>query len=248
LGSRVIVGPTVLVFGLPLPMSNILARCMALGIVAGGFALTGDLSRLASRGFEVLNASDIPAADATAEPDGHAGATSLLPSAPLLPAGGPEAAPKAITSDAAAAAAPALPVAEPSADAAPVAHDLDFKPPVGGVAQVDLTSLTAGDRLIIWLKLPRRTGSLAYRCLVFDMVDPQAGEALVYEAVSFTATGQPQATATPPQRVRIGADGQAGDAVAPGGRIRIQRLGIAHAGTTEAGDVIGPIQSLDIIR
>ena len=83
---------------------------------------------------------------------------------------------------------------------------------------------------------------------MFDMVDPQAGEALVYEAVSFTATGQPQATATPPQRVRIGADGQAGDVVAPGGRIRIQRLGIAHAGTTEAGDVIGPIQSLDIIR
>lgn len=229
-------------------MSNILARCTALGIVAGGFALTGDLGRLASRGFEVLNASDVPAARSTAEP-GEAPAAASPPSdPPLLPTAGPEAAPKAIAADAAAAAAASPPVVEPAHESALLARDIDFKPPAGGVAHVDITSLAAGDRLVIWLKLPRRTGSLAYRCLVFDMVDPEAGEALVYEAVSFTAAGQPQATATPPRRVRIAGDGPSGTVIAARGGIRVQRLGIAHAVATETSDAIGPIESLDVIR
>jgi hypothetical protein len=212
-------------------MSTILARCTAIGIVAGGFALTGDLGRLADRGMKVLNASDVPAARGIEPGSAVAEPTSGLVAAP-----------------APAPAAPSPPAA--AHDPTPVAKTLDFRPATGGLERADIAGLDPGNRLVVWFTVARRVGQPAYRCLVFDMVDPAAAEALVYEAVSFTADGHPQATATPPRRVRIsgGADDHT---VAKGSFLRIQHLGIAqdlggeHGG---GGEVAGPIASLDVIR
>lgn len=235
-------------------MSSILARCAAIGIVAGGFALTGDLGRLADRGLKVLNASDVPAArsneDATAVASEATTAPSSTPTA--APAGSPALPPpRAITDSPPPRPTPAA-ASHPAAahDPAPVATTLDFRPAAGGVEQADISALDPGNRLVVWLTVARRVGNPAYRCLVFDMVDSAAAEALVYEAVSFTADGHPRATATPPRRVRI-VGGVDGHSVAKGAAILIQHLGIAqgiggdHGG---AGEVVGPIVSLDVIR
>lgn len=45
-------------------MQNFLGTCLAVGVIAGGFALTGDLQRLASRGMRALQATGIPDDDA----------------------------------------------------------------------------------------------------------------------------------------------------------------------------------------
>jgi hypothetical protein len=241
-------------------MSTILARCAALGIVAGGFAVTGDLGRLADRGLKVLNASDVPAAHSTesgtveesAPAAASAAAVATLPSAgppaPLTPASPPAAPPQAISDGPVAkAAAAASPSPAAAHDPAPVGSTLDFRPGAGGLEQADIAALSPGNRLVVWLTVARRAGTPAYRCLVFDMVDPAAAEALVYEAVSFTADGRPQATATAPRRVRI-AGGADGRMVAKGGAIRVQRLGIAQGLDGDHGEIVGPIVAIDVIR
>jgi hypothetical protein len=43
-------------------MSSILSRIAAIGIIAGGFAVTGDLGKLAKRGLDVVNSRDVPTA------------------------------------------------------------------------------------------------------------------------------------------------------------------------------------------
>jgi hypothetical protein len=202
-------------------MSTILARCTALGIVAGGFAITGDLGRLADRGMKVLSASDVPAAQPAPVPID-------MPARP-------------------AAAAQAVPPGS-AHDAGPVVQTADLRPPAGGPDTVDVSRLQPGNRLIVWLTVTRRSGASAYRCLVFDMVDPAAAEALVYEAVSFTKDGQPKAAALPPRRVRIGTPGPAGSSIARMGTIRICHLGIAHATVHDDGDTIGPIVALEVIQ
>lgn len=41
-------------------MHNLLGTCLAIGILVGGFAVTGDLGRLAARGMRVIQATDVP--------------------------------------------------------------------------------------------------------------------------------------------------------------------------------------------
>ena len=196
-------------------MSSILSRFAAIGIIAGGFALTGDLGKLAKRGLDVVNSRDVPTA--TPEESGMSpAATALAPAPPGSPQG------KAV-----------------------IARDADFRPPQHGIDTIELSSLTAGNRIVVWLAMPRRSGGRAYRCLVFDVVDPAAGEALAYEAVSFAADGSPQATAVPPRRVRLQGDGHGG-AVAKSGLIDVQRRGVAADGVGH--ETIGPIAALDLVR
>ena len=45
-------------------MQNILGTCLAIGILAGGFVVTGDLPRLANRAARILTATDVPDDDA----------------------------------------------------------------------------------------------------------------------------------------------------------------------------------------
>jgi hypothetical protein len=235
-------------------MSTILARCAAIGIVAGGFAVTGDLGRLAERGLKVLHASDVPVARSTDDTAAAAPEATLAPSSPptVAPTVSPVMPPPQAISDSPSSRPTPATASPPAAahDPAPVANTLDFRPAAAGLEQADIAALGPGERLVVWLTVARRAGNPAYRCLVFDMVDPAAAEALVYEAVSFTADGHPRATATPPRRVRIVGGGD-GHIVAKGAAIRIQHLGIAQGNGGDhgkAGEVVGPIVSLDVIR
>jgi hypothetical protein len=224
-------------------MSTILSRIAAIGIIAGGFALTGDLGRLVKRGLEVVNSRDIPAARSDdAAPSAEAAAQEI------------EAVTAAAETIAAGGLAPAAkPAAEPAAKPASESHRgkpsiaraADFRPPQGGIDAVELATLAPGNRVVVWLAMPRRSGGRAYRCLVFDLIDPASGEALAYEAVSFAADGKPQATAVPPRRVRLQGDGLGG-AVAKSGRIDVQRRGSAADGVGH--ETIGPIATLDVVR
>lgn len=69
-------------------MQNFMGTCFALVILGGGFALTGDLARLADRGMKVIQATDVPddgapvpAADRV-PPDGQRIAAPAEPSRP----------------------------------------------------------------------------------------------------------------------------------------------------------------------
>lgn len=222
-------------------MSSILSRIAAVGIIAGGFALTGDLGRLARRGLEVVNSRDVPAAR-TAD-DGDASAVTATPNDETSRQVEQVAAAAEALAHAGDAKA-AVPTG-PAAGKTALTRDTDFRPPQEGIDTIELSSLDAGNRVVVWLMMPRRSGGRAYRCLVFDIVDPSAGEALAYEAVSFAADGSPQATATAPRRVRLQGDGLGG-AVAKSGRIDIQRRGVAADGV--GSESIGPVAALSVVR
>jgi hypothetical protein len=63
-------------------MQNPLGTCLALGLIVGGFGLTGDLGRLISRSMRVIQASDVPDDDA---PIPVAPATGREPAPPMHP-------------------------------------------------------------------------------------------------------------------------------------------------------------------
>lgn len=227
-------------------MSSILSRIAAVGIIAGGFALTGDLGRLAKRGLEVVNSRDIPAArsdEATPATESAAQEIEAVAAAETTAAGGP--ATTAASKPAAGQPAAGNPAVEASRGKPALARDADFRPPQGGVDAIELATLAPGNRVVVWLAMPRSSGGRAYRCLVFDLIDPASGEALAYEAVSFATDGKPQATAVPPRRVRLQGDGLGG-AVAKSGRIDVQRRGSAADGVGH--ETIGPIAALDVVR
>ena len=221
-----------------MPMSSILSRIAAVGIIAGGFALTGDLGKLTKRGLDVINSRDVPTAGPTASGDAP-------PASPLVDADTAEAKQMPATAEAIVGGKPSAPSASAGSPRgqATIAKDVDFRPPQRGIDAIEVSSLAAGNRVVVWLAMPRRSGGRAYRCLVFDIVDPATGEALAYEAVSFAADGNPQATASPPRRVRLQSDGRV---VATSGVIDIQRRGVAADGIGH--ETIGPIAALDLIR
>jgi hypothetical protein len=220
----------------PIPnlMQNLLAKLVALGILAGGFALTGDLGWLAERGQRVIGAAEVASAPAIAVVD--------APPAPLA-AASPVAAPVASE--------PAVSPIEttgphaqtPQATPAGSVTVAEFRPPAGGPQRVSLADLRAGDRVVVWL------ASTRHRCLVFDMVEPVTGGALVYEAAAVTHQGQPLAAAGPPRRVTISGPPHAGSAAAEiirGGMLHLAEAGLAAA--ARDGEWLGPIESLAIIN
>lgn len=219
-------------------MSNILSRIAAVGIVAGGFALTGDLGRLAQRGIDVVNARDVPWPHATSGQPGPAPADSE---------GGGEAAvierSMAEAAEAAATRTAEDQSAPPTRPRGILVRDTEFQPPKHGVDRVDPAAVEAGGRIVVWLAMPRCSGGRAYRCLVFDVVDPTSAEALAYEAVSFAADGTPQATSAPPHRVRLIGNGPGGTIVR-GGEIDVRRRGVVADGV--GGERIGPVAALDL--
>lgn len=197
-------------------MSTFFSRLLAVGIIAGGFALTGDLGRLASRGRDVLNARDVPASEPAA-----------TETAAVDPA----------------TKGPTTAGSEPSAGTP--GREVDFRPLRDVVDRVDVSALDAGDRVMVWLAVPRGSGGRVFRCLVLDMIDAAGSEALAYEAVSQAADGSPKATAAPPRRVRIRGDGPEGT-LTTGGALEIQRRGVAADGVGH--DRLGPIVALGLVH
>ncbi len=221
---------------------SILSRLAAVGLVAGGFALTGDLGRLTDTGLRVLNARDVPAPRAEDAP----------PAAPALTAVPEADAPTPVTATPAvepAAAGPPAPGLAPAA-APPIVRSGDLRPPSGGPDEVAIASLDTGSRVVIWLAVPRGSGPSAYRCLVLDMVDPAESEALLYEAVSFTADGRPAAAASAPRRIRLVGGPTVAGTIRRGQFTAYQPLGTAAAADRAhaAPESVGPIVAIDVVR
>lgn len=204
-------------------MPNIFAKAIALAVIAGGFALTGDLGWIASRGMRLLDAADVAAPSLTDRQE------------PVRPAAAsPEPA-----------AARPVPVPAPALGPRPqpiVLVDAEVQPPAGGCEHVAWTALSPGDRVVVWF------ATRGQRCLVLDVVDPATGEALAYEVAAVSKDGQPLASAAPPRRVIVGrpADGPAAVAISKGGMLHVAPAGIAAAGNE--GRWLGPVEALDLVR
>lgn len=207
-------------------MSTVFARCTALGLFAGGFALTGDLGWVAERGMRVLNARSIPAEENATAPAAEPAAAPHEGGAPI--------------------AGPAAPPAEPQHDPAAVFQGSDVRPPSGGPGQVAVATLAAGNRIVVWTAGPPGLGSRAWRCIVLDVVDPAAAEALLYEAVSFSSAGEPIATAAAPRRVMI--SGPAGGVLVRGQSFGLRSLGVATPSGGGVQETVGPVVALAIVR
>jgi hypothetical protein len=212
-------------------MRNLLPKAAVLAIIAGGFALTGDLGWIADRGLRVLDAADIAlpaardeepvAAPAQAAVSSGREPQTLPAASPVEPGGAPP------------------PAAPPRAATARAAAHAPLTPPAAGCVEVRWSSLAAGDRVTVWL------AGAGPRCLVLDVVDPASGEALAYEAAALTTDGRPAAAAAPPRRVVVGHPGGPA-AITKGGMLHLAPGGIAAAGA--AGRWLGPVEVVTLAR
>jgi hypothetical protein len=195
-------------------MRNILPKLLAIGLLSGGFAATGDLGWLARRGIRLLEASTVPTESAAFEPNADgtgydpAGVASTgFGSADL---GGTD-----------------LGGATPGG-ALGLTSSRQGIHPADGPAAVDLAALMPGARLVVWVRNPGTRGA---EPVTLDLIDPAGGAALLHRG------------GEPPRRVRVmsGSSGLLGNrgGVTPGLAVRapllVQPLGLAHgaAGQTE---------------
>lgn len=106
-------------------MENLLGTCLAIGILVGGFAVTGDLGRLAARGMRVIQATDVPL--------GAGQAAVPVPAAAPVSAS----AATAVTTAAGVVPRPAVVAGPPRRGTGP--------------ERVDLAAARPGQRILVWL-------------------------------------------------------------------------------------------------
>ena len=204
-------------------MQSFLAKCVAIGIVAGGFTLTGDLGWIADRGRRLLKARTVPSEQATivsppapeqAKPPQVASPERLwlLPGEALLSA----------------------PVGRPVAVPAP---------PSSGPSTIDLSQLGAGKRLLVWV---RRTGAsgrtMPVELIAFDIIDSRTGEALEHRHAALTHGSNPAPVHAAPRRVVIEVD--ATGRLSTGRPLRLTPLhGVNGLGNAEA---VGTVVAFDM--
>jgi hypothetical protein len=243
-------------------MQSFLAKCAAVGIVAGGFAATGDLGRLAERGQQLLEARTVPhepTAESPAEPNLAAAAAPPAAASPAFEK--PQAAQPFSPSSGAAsgtsaptvpqAASPASPAAglfsAPDATAAlgrPVAVPA---PPSTGPDSIDVRRLAAGQRVLVWIRKPGiTTAGRTVDLLALDIIDPATAAALEYRHLAEhhapTASSTPAAVHAAPRRIVIGPT-DAGR-ITKGMSLRVAPVrGVHGAGPAEA---LGTVLALDI--
>jgi hypothetical protein len=210
-------------------MQTFLAKCTAFAVLLGGFFVTGDFTRLAERGTKLLNSTTVPdSAELQSRPLPAAqppAPPSPLPVTPLLP---PPAPPPAVAR-------------RPGVDA-PLGRRVSRPlPPADSPALLELASLRAGDRLIVWIGRPA-TGATV---IAFDIVDPAAGEALEHRHLFEDETGAEVHAV--PRRVRIAGEPSQAVTIAKGGAIRLLPLGVVH-GAASAGQAesLGPVLALEV--
>lgn len=154
-------------------MRTFLARCTMLGLLVGGFALTGDAGWILRTGQSLLNATTVPSAtDLWGE-----SAAAATADEPVAPWGAPD------PTMAAPISRPAPPSSSdhqglsPGSALSPVdvqvtpslATPAELPPAGGGEAAVDLRMLRPGQRVRLWT-----VGGI----VAFDIVDPASGEAI----------------------------------------------------------------------
>ena len=216
-------------------MRTFLARCTMLGLLVGGFALTGDAGWIVAKGQSLLNATTVPsAADLwggreaapPVEPAADFAAASQ-PTAPFAPAPA-DMLPPASTPPSQPAAGNAPHEHPVGAAAGPVevqvtpslAAPLERPPLGGGEPAVDLRLLRPGDRVRLWVN-----GST----VAFDIVDPATGEAIQQPVT---------------RRVRISGAGDP-HRIERGGMIVVQpRPGIS--GYQPPAETVGPVQAVQL--
>lgn len=197
-----------------------------LGILVGGFALTGDAGWIVNRGRSLLEATTLPtSADAPAEAAAAAPGPVPAPTWPSQPASvspgaapgiQPAPAPAPVTSPQWAAAFQPTPVEVQVAPS--LAAPAELPPADGGAAAIDLRTLRPGDRVRVW-----SGGAVA----MFDIVDPARGEAIQQPAT---------------RRVRISGAADP-HRLERGGMIVVQpRAGIA--GHEPPAERVGPVRAL----
>lgn len=230
-------------------MQSFLAKCAALGIVAGGFTLTGDVGRLADRGRRLLDARTVPSETPTDQAtDGHNATppTTAVPqaasasSAAQPPVGVlATAVPPVASAPAPARTLPSVPLLD-----APIGRTVAMPPPpANGPDSIDLRQVPAGSRVLVWVRRPGAPGrSRSTDLIALDLIDPNTGEALEHRhaAMSHGSEGTPVHAA--PRRVVIKRD--AANKIAKGTMLRIAPLhGVIGLGSEEA---IGTVLAVEV--
>jgi hypothetical protein len=228
-------------------MQSFLAKCAALGIVAGGFTLTGDVGRLAERGQRLLDARTVPsetpvdrandvhAAPAPATVAPQAAAAPVMASQPAgqLAAAVPPAAP------APARTLPSVPLLD-----APIGRAVAVpSPPAKGPDSIDLRQVPAGSRVLVWVRRSGSTGrSRSTDLIALDLIDPNAGEALEHRHAAMTHGSEGTTVHAAPRRVVITRD--ATNRIAKGAVLRVTPLhGVIGLGSEEA---IGTVLAVEV--
>ena len=209
-------------------MQSFLVKCAALGIVAGGFTLTGDVGRLADRGRRLLDARTVPAETPADQTTGGHEATIQSTAAPqAAPAPAPT---------------PALP-SVPLLDA-PMGRAVAVPPPPAkGPDSIDLRQVPAGSRVLVWVRRPGSTGrSRSTDLIALDLIDPNTGEALEHRHAAMTHGSEGTTVHAAPRRVVITRD--ATNKIAKGAMLRITPLhGVIGLGSEEP---IGTVLAVDV--
>lgn len=228
-------------------MQSLLARVVALALIAGGFMLTGDIPRLIERGRHVIEGRSTRAASAAkaageqpaepAEPAETAAAAAAAPPAPAVPAAG-AAEPPAVAETPASPARPRDPAA-----GAPVGRRVALPaPPADGPATVDPRSLGVGDRVLVWLR-PESRAARGGDMVALDVIEPGSAEALLHRHAAL-AFADRSAVQAPPRRVVIG--DPAGGSIARGAKLKLTPVhGLNGRGNAED---LGTVSAIDVVR
>jgi hypothetical protein len=224
-------------------MQSFLAKCAAVGIVAGGFTLTGDVARIAERGQRLLDArtvpSDTPAKPSTvADVDSATGSESAHPAEPADSVTAPVAAPEP-----AAATPEVLKPRNPLFDA-PLGRAVAVPaPPAQGPDSIDLRQLPAGSRVLVWVKRQGAAGrGRSMELLRLDLIDPNTGEALEHRHADMTHGSESTTVHAAPRRIVISLDSRG--RLAKGAMLRLAPLhGVNGLGAEES---VGQVMAIDI--
>jgi hypothetical protein len=225
-------------------MQTFLAKCTALAVLLGGFFFTGDVAKLAERGKKLLNATRVPEAGLAEALPLEASTAPYQPTLPVAakPTPRPESQPAVAAAPEPLAAEPVLNPRTPHPHA-PLGHRITRPvPPANAPAALELASLRAGDRLLVWVgRSPATTAVIAY-----DIVDPAAGEALEHRHLFEDESAAVHAV---PRRVQLAGNSLRAGWVTRGGMIRLQPAGIVHgAGKAQQAEMLGPVWALQVQR
>jgi hypothetical protein len=224
-------------------MQSFLARCVALALIAGGFALTGDVARLVDRGRRVIEGRSTRSAAPTRAAAADAPEPPAPPPASAAPGGQSPAGSAAAEPATVAEAAPSAPRPRNPAADAPVGRRVAVPAaPADGPATVDPRSLAVGDRVLVWLR-PESRGARGGDMVALDVIEPGSAEALLHRhaALAFADRSAVQAA---PRRVVIG--DSTGGSIARGARLRLTPVhGLNGRGTAED---LGTVAAIDVVR